>query len=1340
MAVQDGALVGSPTAPKPALPHIAAALAVAVLRVALLPAVAVAQDDAASDRRALEAFYDATGGENWRNNTNWKTAAPLDEWHGVQTFGTGRVVELSLSLNGLGGQLPPALGRLTGLKWLYLSQGALVGPIPPEWESLESLEVLALAQNELSGSIPSWLGNLPNLRALQIYDNDFTGPIPAELGNLTRLEHVELEWNELTGPIPPELGNVTRLEHLDLSRNDLSGPIPVELENLRNLDFLGLSYNWKLSGPLPSGLSQLPLDDLGLYVTGACAPAAWREWLTTISFLGRLCDADTDVTIDVAVFYTPGAREAAGGAAAIEAVIDLMIAETNDAYAASGVRQRLALVARSEVPYVETFGDQDLRRLRDPSDGHLDEVHAIRDRTGADLVHLIVDDYGGLCGIAGIGTPWGITYRVCGGLTFAHELGHNMGMFHDRFQAQTNESGAFSNPAYGYVNRAMFEAGSPSSSRWTTIMAYDRHCRLSDISCSALPRFSNPRHRHLGDPLGVEHGAGRSALDGPADAAAVLNATGAVVAAWRDRPADGVNRPPVTVGTLTDRRLASVGSELELAVSQAFDDPDGDPLVYTAGSSDSQVVQVEASGGRVTLKAAGTGEATVGVTATDTGGLSASHLFSTTVERDAADPSVGGTPDRAVLETLFEATGGRGWRNRSNWGTSAPLGEWYGVTTNAEGRVTYLDLGGNGLLGPIPAELGGLEHLVELDLARNGLRGPIPAELGRLEHLLRLHLGGNELTGPIPAELGRLANLSRLDLRRNALTGPIPASLGDLTNLQILTLQENALTAVPAELGRLSKLVALNLSRNDLLGSVPASLGSLANLRVLNLSHNWRLSGTLPIGLRESVLEELDVFVTHTCAPAAWREWLATIVFFGSPCGEEPVTIDVAGVYTPRAREKAGGGGAIEAEIDLLIAETNEAYRTSGVRHRVALAARAEVAHTETTGDRDLEHLVDPSDGFLDEVHDLRDRSGADLVHLLVEDPYDVCGIAQVPAPYVDPGPFGITLLRCGGLVFAHELGHNMGLRHDRFQVVAGGENRRVFSHPAYGYVNHRASEADSQPSSRWRTIMSYDSQCRQFDTACVELPRFSNPRQRFAGDPLGVAHGGGSGLTGASDAVAVLNATGPAVASWRDRVRRPNRPPTAVATLPDRTMTLNAVLNVDVSSTFVDPDGDPLTYTASSSAPGVAAARVAEARVTVTAMGAGRATIEVTATDPGGLSATQSFGVRVGVTAPFTDDPIVPGVTPVRAIHFTELRTRIDGLRRQSGLAAYRWTDAALRAGVTPVRLEHLLDLREALAEAYAASGRPVPRWSDAMPVGGATPIRAAHLTELRAAVVALE
>ena len=103
-----------------------------------------------------------------------------------------------------------------------------------------------------------------------------------------------------------------------------------------------------------------------------------------------------------------------------------------------------------------------------------------------------------------------------------------------------------------------------------------------------------------------------------------------------------------------------------------------------------------------------------------------------------------------------------------------------------------------------------------------------------------------------------------------------------------------------------------------------------------------------------------------------------------------------------------------------------------------------------------------------------------------------------------------------------------------------------------------------------------------------------------------------------------------------------------------------------------------------------------------------------------------------------FTDHPIERGVTPVRAIHFLELRARTGALRAGAGLPAFGWTDPTLVPGVTPIKRVHLTDLRTALAEAYAAVGRPAPPYTDAAVAGG-TGIQAAHLMELRAAVAAL-
>ena len=101
-----------------------------------------------------------------------------------------------------------------------------------------------------------------------------------------------------------------------------------------------------------------------------------------------------------------------------------------------------------------------------------------------------------------------------------------------------------------------------------------------------------------------------------------------------------------------------------------------------------------------------------------------------------------------------------------------------------------------------------------------------------------------------------------------------------------------------------------------------------------------------------------------------------------------------------------------------------------------------------------------------------------------------------------------------------------------------------------------------------------------------------------------------------------------------------------------------------------------------------------------------------------------------------FTDDPLAAQSTPLKALHFTELRDAINTLRVQHGRAAFAWTGTAPVPGGT-VRVTHLTDLRTALTE---AAGQPVPTYTDPSLVVGGTPIKASHLNELRSYVLALE
>ena len=85
-----------------------------------------------TDRDVLVTFYHATGGDNWTNNDNWLSDAPIGTWYGVTTDGIGRVVELGLAYNNLLGTIPPELSNLTALTNLYLSWNQLSGEIPSE--------------------------------------------------------------------------------------------------------------------------------------------------------------------------------------------------------------------------------------------------------------------------------------------------------------------------------------------------------------------------------------------------------------------------------------------------------------------------------------------------------------------------------------------------------------------------------------------------------------------------------------------------------------------------------------------------------------------------------------------------------------------------------------------------------------------------------------------------------------------------------------------------------------------------------------------------------------------------------------------------------------------------------------------------------------------------------------------------------------------------------------------------------------------------------------------------------------------------------------------------------
>ena len=183
-------------------------------------------------------------------------------------------------------------------------------------------------------------------------------------------------------------------------------------------------------------------------------------------------------------------------------------------------------------------------------------------------------------------------------------------------------------------------------------------------------------------------------------------------------------------------------------------------------------------------------------------------------------------------------------------------------------------------------------------------------------------------------------------------------------------------------------------------------------------------------------------------------------------------TIDVLVVYTQRVEDHEGGAEQVKAAIENEIAKTNQVLENSDLAHRqIKLAAMEKVDYVQDEASMgvDLDNLRRTSEdnyddkdySALDEVQDLREQYQADLIHLVVRDPTGVCGNASGYTLYQDkfieryicqesPDPSiclelerkkewkkrrssSVSSIKCTGIYpFTHELGHNLGLWHDR--------------------------------------------------------------------------------------------------------------------------------------------------------------------------------------------------------------------------------------------------------------------------------------------------------------------
>jgi len=266
------------------------------------------------------------------------------------------------------------------------------------------------------------------------------------------------------------------------------------------------------------------------------------------------------------------------------------------------------------------------------------------------------------------------------------------------------------------------------------------------------------------------------------------------------------------------------------------------------------------------------------------------------------------------------------------------------------------------------------------------------------------------------------------------------------------------------------------------------------------------------------------------------------------PGGDDGSTIDLLVLYTSAAAVHVGGTAAMNARINLGVSESNTSYASSGITQRLRLVYAGGVAYTENDDlALDLYNVSNYNGSVIstalgNTAASLRNTYGADLV-MLITDPAAAtgCGISWIMT-FVSSGfaPYGFSVVEesciSPNYTFAHELGHNMGARHDWY--VDPAITPYSYSH---GYI---------KTSALWRTVMAYNDLCfAKVGQSCTRLLYWSNPGVSYGGVPMGIAGGTSTACTQGNvnnpdcdaDDHRTLNATALIVANFRQALAQPN-------------------------------------------------------------------------------------------------------------------------------------------------------------------------------------------------------
>lgn len=836
-----------------------------------------------SDSLALVAIYNATGGPNWLNKSNW-LVGEIKDWEGVKIT-NGRVTKLDLTFSNVVGNMPPELANLTELDTLSLPANQLAS-IPPQLASLTKLRYLDLGGNQLTGSLPLFLFNLTNLRVFGFANNNLSGALPEEIGNLTNLEKLWLDGNQFSGAIPETFSNLVNLKHLFIQNNSFSGDIAPAIVQSLTLEAFSISNNEFTSIPslapftgvfgdisqnflnfnslIPNANQpnltiapqkvRIPVQPLALKAGkpfsisfdagGTGTKYAWFKDEVLLADTTSTISKATSAINDTGIYRVVASNTQLPG-------VDLRL-ENFQLTVTSVVPDSLALVAIYNATGGPNWTNKSTWLVGEVR--NWEGVKVINDRvtkldlTFSNVVGNMPPELANLTELDTLSMPANKLAAIPAELASLTKL---------RYLDLGGNELTGTLPAFLFNMPNLRVLGFANNLLSGTLPAEIGNLTTLEYLWLDKNEFSGPLPETLSNLINLKHlfiqnNKFSGDISSVITEALVLDAFSISNNEFTSIPSlvpftgvfgdisqnffnfssliPNANQPNLTIAP---QKVRTPLQPLRVEVGEPFS------ISFDAGGTGTQYAwfKDEVSIPNQTTSLISKAASTIADNGVYRAVASNTQLPGVELRLENLQLIVTSlVPDSLALVSIYNATGGANWLNKQNWLTSE-IRNWEGVKIT-NGRVTKLDLTVSNVVGNMPPELATLTELDTLAMPGNQLAS-IPTGIASLTKLRLLDLGGNQLTGTLPAFLFNLSNLRVLGFANNKLSGPLPAEIGNLTNLEKLWLDVNEFSGpLPESISNLVNLKHLFIQNNKFSGAISTTITNALTLEAFSISNN----------------------------------------------------------------------------------------------------------------------------------------------------------------------------------------------------------------------------------------------------------------------------------------------------------------------------------------------------------------------------------------------------------------------------------------------------------------------------------------------------------------------